>query len=468
MSNQSNNTYRRFSFGTQLTGFLCLLIAGCFVAFLLAPVFSYMRSGWPEVPLKGLDYVSIGLRSFKIPLPFLQGNYDEFLSYFDAYIAGGGDNFSLKMICQFHASIELAIGVLFAISLAFGVIELILGLLWFVNGKLALPRASRVFGWLTFVFFLLSFGLFFAYIYFYGEILKANTEVNISLNIFLWPILELAGMFISVIVISVTHAVCFKDKTLYKPSKNQPYPQGQPYYGPQGQPYYGPQGQPYYGQNPGYPQQPYQGQGYPQQYPQGYPQQQPYQGQPYPQGYPQGYPQQQPQQYPQGYPQPYPQGYPQQQPQQYPQGYPQPQPTVAPTPQPAPAPIPVPSTMPKKAPNTVSKPAPTPQSAPAPKPTPAPAPVAPAPTPVPEQPPKEEPVIIPVTQEAPSAPSKPEEAAPQIVEEAPQEAAPIVVEEEQKEAIVPNEAVFDEPIVEDNPPSSDETQEIVIGDDQPE
>ena len=398
MSTKSKRTYRRFSFGTQLTGIFCLLIAGCFVAFILLPVFSYTREGWAEVPLKGLDYISIGLRSFNIPIPFLQGNYDEFLSFFQAYAESGGHNPVYMFLCNFHPTLEMVIGILFVLSLVFGVFELLVGLLWFVNGKLALPRTSRVLAWFIFVFWLLSFGVFIAYSFFYGQLIKEAGE-NVSINIYLWPILEFLGVFVSAIVISVTHTVCFKDKKLYKPSKDQPqgYPQGQPY----GQPYYGqpPYGQPYYGQ--GYPQQ-----GYPQQYPQGqpyppqgYPQGYPQQPQQYPQGYPQQYPQgypQQPQQYPQGYPQQYPQGYPQQQPQGYPQPQPQVQPQVQPQPQPQVSPIPVPSQMPA-APISQPAPAPQPQVQPQPqaKPQPVPTPVAqPAPTPVKQE---EEVVVMPTS-----------------------------------------------------------------------
>ena len=346
----SKKTYRRFSIGTQITGIFCLLIAGCFVAFALLPVFSFAREGAPLLDFRGLEYADFGFRAFPIPyLDTFDISWEEPLSYFQAYLDSGGDNATLKFFCQFHGIFEMVISGLLGVALVFAVFELLVGIIWLINGKLALPRTSRVFAWFIFVFFLLSLGLFVAYLYFYGEILKASPDVVI-VSIYIWPILELAGVFVSAIIISIIHSACFKGRKLYKPSKDQPEQQGQqpqqgqPYYGQpqQGQPYYGqPQGQPYYGQpqqgQPYYGQQP-QGQPYYGQQPQGQPYYgQPQQGQPYYGQQPQGQPYYgQQQSMPQAQPQaPY---YGQQQ--AMPQGQPQPRTVVVPVNQPQPQPQP--------------------------------------------------------------------------------------------------------------------------------
>ena len=364
MSSKRKKTYRRFSFGTQLTGIFCILIAACFVAFALLPVFSYAKEGYPALDFKGLDYVNLGLKQYPIPyLDTFDDNMTEFLSYFQAYIDEGGDNATLRFLCQFHPTIELVISGFLAAAVVFAVFELIVGLIWLVNGKLALPRTSRVLAWFIFIFFFLSFGLFMAYLYFYGQVLKISPE-TVLINVYYWPIAELAGVFVLAICISITHSVCFKGRKLYKPGQDQPQ---QPYYG---QPYYGQPGQPYYGQPP-YNGQPQQGQPYyGQQPPQGQPYygqpQQPYYGQPPYNGQPQqgqpyyGQPQQAPQ--PQVQPQPQPAVIPVPQPQAQPQPAPTPTPKPMVQPAPAPAPQPIPQAMPKPQVQPQEKPEEPPQS----------------------------------------------------------------------------------------------------------
>lgn len=393
MATKRKKTYRRFSFGTQLTGIFCILLAACFVAFAFLPIFSYAKEGYPALDYKGFDYVNLGLKQYPIPyLDTFDDNLTEFLSYFQMYIDNGGDNATLKFLCQFHPFVELAISVLLATAVVFAVFELIVGLIWLVNGKLALPRTSRVLAWFTFVFFLLSFGLFMAYLYFYGQILKISPE-TILINVYYWPIAELAGVFVLAICISITHSVCFKGRKLYKPGQDQPQGQ-QPYYGQPGQPYYGPQGQPYYGQPP------YNGQ----------PQGQPYYGQQPPQGQPYYGPQGQPYYGPQGQP-PY-NGQPQQGQPYY--GQPQPQqpyygqPQQAPQPQPQPQPVVIPVPQPQAQPQPAAQPAPQPVPAPAPKIAPAPQP-APQPQVKPQEKPEEPPQNITVEEDNKVPEAQPQE-----------------------------------------------------------
>lgn len=199
-------TFHRYSPGAFITGIFSLAIVGCLGAFVILPLFTFTREGEAADVFKGLDYILLGVRQFYSNV--VGDRFNSFLSFFNTY---EGDNQLLNIICQFHNYIELGLIAVIAVVALLAFIEACLAVVWIVGGKISKPKATLSLGWAIFILFGLDIGLFFLYLTFYGELLKAAAE-EASAVFNIYALLPLGGIFFSLIVMGITHKVCFKNR----------------------------------------------------------------------------------------------------------------------------------------------------------------------------------------------------------------------------------------------------------------
>ena len=207
-------TYHRYSPGAFISGIFSLALVACLGAFVILPVFAFTAEGESTVVYKGLDVILLGVRRFYSNV--VGDKFNSYLSYFNTY---EGDNQLLKFICNFHDYVELGLVGLYAFAAFLAFVEACLGVVWMVGGKLSKPKATNNIGWAIFIFFGLSLGLFFLYLTFYGEILKAaSEEASAVFNIY--ALAPLGGMLFCLIVLGITHKVCFKNRVFSDKKRN--------------------------------------------------------------------------------------------------------------------------------------------------------------------------------------------------------------------------------------------------------
>ena len=199
-------TYHRYCAGAFISGIFSLGIVAALGFFVLFPLFSFTEDGSTITIYKGLDFILLGVRKFYSN--FVGDKFDSFLSFFNIY---EGDNQLLKIICNYHEYIEMVLVAFIALAAIFAFIEACLAVIWIVGGKLSKPKSTLGLGWAIFIFFGLGVGLFFVYLTFYNEVLKATSETA-SVNFFLYPLMAVGAIFFSLIVLGITHKVCFKNR----------------------------------------------------------------------------------------------------------------------------------------------------------------------------------------------------------------------------------------------------------------
>ena len=228
MAKRKRKTYKRYSPLSFISGFLSLGIAALIVATFFFPVFGYVHASDPAVTFNGGDYALFGLKTFI----HVDDRFDNFLSLFETY-ASSGASYLLKPIAQFHQYIEIGVVAFFLFAVVFAAIEALLGVFWIITGRLVAPSASKVFGWLTTVFFWVSIGLLYAYLYAYSEIIKELGE-SVSLMLALNPIFIGVGLFVLTLILTIIYVAGYKNRRFKKREKIEyvdeiePEPQPQP------------------------------------------------------------------------------------------------------------------------------------------------------------------------------------------------------------------------------------------------
>lgn len=202
--------YYRFSPLAFISGILCLLIAGLIVAFIFLPVFSFKSGSEPAVIFKGLDYNYFGL---KVIFKQFADPFTAFSQNFQAYVDANGPNFLFKIIAQFHDFFELGIVALFIVSAIFAVIEAILGIFWFITGRLVFPSSSKLVAWLITGFFIASLGLFAGYLFVYSLIVKELGE-SAAVSFSFYPIYIAIALFVLSLALNIIYAIGYKGRDL--------------------------------------------------------------------------------------------------------------------------------------------------------------------------------------------------------------------------------------------------------------
>ena len=214
MAKRKRKTYRRYSFTAFLSGFLCFVITGLIIASFFFPFFGYAHGSDPITNFNGMDFLFFGIKAF-IPV---DGRFDGFVSFFQRYVDEGGASYLLKPIAMFHDYFEVGVVFFFACSIVFAVVEAILGLFWFITGRLILPKASKVFAWLTTVFFWLSIGLLIGYLYIYKAIIEEIGEY-VVFSIPEIPFIFGTLLLFATIAITIVYATAYKNRKLAKKPK---------------------------------------------------------------------------------------------------------------------------------------------------------------------------------------------------------------------------------------------------------
>lgn len=206
-------TYRRYSPYAFITGLLCFGVTALIVTFFFVPCFGY-EYGAETASFNGFDFLMFGIRKF-VPIG---DRFDGFTQFFQRYIDEGGESYLLKPICQFHEYLEMVVVFFYAASIVLAVIEAILGLFWFITGRLIIPKSSKVLAWIVLVFVWVSIGLLIGYMYIYAEIIKALEEV-VVLIIAEMPFILGTLLFLVTLAMSIIYAVAYKGRRLVKKVK---------------------------------------------------------------------------------------------------------------------------------------------------------------------------------------------------------------------------------------------------------
>ena len=230
MAKRKRKTYRRYSPTAFINGFLCFIITALIIASFFFPFFGYAHGSEEITNFNGMDFLFFGIKAF-IPV---DGRFDGFVSFFQRYVDEGGASYLLKPIAMFHGYFEVGVVFFFACSIVFAVVEAILGLFWFITGRLILPKASKVFAWLTTVFFWVSIGLLIGYLYIYKAIIEEIGEYVIF-SIPEVPFIFGTLLLLTTIAITIVYGAAYKNRKLAKKQKpvyedeiEQPAPQPQP------------------------------------------------------------------------------------------------------------------------------------------------------------------------------------------------------------------------------------------------
>lgn len=230
MAKRKRKTYRRYSPTAFISGFLCFVLTALTIASLFFTFFGYSHNADPMTTFKGVDFLFFGIKLF-IPVG---DRFDGFTSFFDQYVAEGGASYLLKPIAQFHDYFDIAVVFFYALSFVFALIEAILGLFWFITGRLILPKSSKVIAWITTSFYWVSLGSFIGYLYIYKAIIDEIGEY-VVFSIAEMPFIIGTLMLFTTIAITIIYAVAYKNRRLAKKQKpvyedeiEQPASQPQP------------------------------------------------------------------------------------------------------------------------------------------------------------------------------------------------------------------------------------------------
>lgn len=213
MAKRRRKTYRRYSPNAFITGLLCFAITALIVTFFFVPCFGY-EYGAETASFNGFDFLIFGARKF-IPVG---DRFDGFSQFFQRYVDEGGESYLLKPICQFHEYLEMFVVFFFAVAIILAVVEAILGLFWFITGRLVIPKSSKVLAWIILVFVWVSLGLLIGYMYIYAEVIKALGEV-VVLVIAEMPFVLGTLLFLVTLAMTIIYVCAYKDRKLAKKVK---------------------------------------------------------------------------------------------------------------------------------------------------------------------------------------------------------------------------------------------------------
>lgn len=214
MAKRKRKTYKRYSVTAFLSGFLCFVLTALIIASLFFTFFGYAHNTDPMTTFKGVDFLFFGLKLF-IPVG---DRFNGFTSFFQQYVNEGGASYLLKPIAQFHDYFDVAVVFFYALALVFALIEALLGLFWFITGRLILPKSSKVIAWITTVFYWVALGLFIGYLYIYKAIIDELGEY-VVLNIAEMPFIIGTLMLFTTIAINIIYAAAYKNRRLAKKQK---------------------------------------------------------------------------------------------------------------------------------------------------------------------------------------------------------------------------------------------------------
>ena len=205
--------YKPHSVGTILYAIFGLGIIACLVIFAIMPMFSCVKEGEETITFTGLEFLEFCFRRFIGGFVTLPAQ----IAPFEALLNKETTNILLQNIQKFHQFIEWGIGGLFALSVFWALFEVIMSLLMLILGKLAHPKGIKTFGWLTFWFFAIAYGLAYMYFVFIMQIAGEGLAIkpdNLSL-------ISLGAMLVCGLFLTGIYRICLKDRIAFKKNKNR-------------------------------------------------------------------------------------------------------------------------------------------------------------------------------------------------------------------------------------------------------
>ena len=202
--------YRPHGLSTILYALFGLAVIGGLVVFALLPMFSFTQAE-ETVTFTGLEFFELCLRKFIASFVTLPAQIEKF----EALLAPEATNPLLQFIQKYNEYIELGIGAFFVLAALWAVIELLLSLFMLILGKSNHPKGIKTFGWLTFWFFAIGYGLSYMYFVFIMQIVGEGFTIkpdNISL-------IALGSMLVVGIFLTAIYRLRFKDRIPLKKKK---------------------------------------------------------------------------------------------------------------------------------------------------------------------------------------------------------------------------------------------------------
>ena len=213
MAKREMKTYHSHQGSAFIMGIMCLLFVGTYALFLFMPAFDVTVDGVVH-SYTGFDFLVVGAGQYiQMAIPDIDLSIvDEVLAYFDG---SAGENIVVGVVSGFNAIISLVASILYALSMVLGVFLLILGLAWFIRGRITFPKFTGRFAVWAHSAFDAGFGVMFFYVYMISEIIKnANPDNFAAVNFMTYVVL---GVQIAIhIIIRITHRLAYKNRVYEK------------------------------------------------------------------------------------------------------------------------------------------------------------------------------------------------------------------------------------------------------------
>ena len=209
--NKVVKTYRSHQGSAFVMGFFSLIFAASFAVLFLFPAFTITADGM-TTEYSGLEIIFLGLGEYiKMVFPDISlDKVDVVLGYMNNY-AESGSNVIIKTICGFHSYIALAISILATVAVLLAVVVIVLGLVWFIRGRILIPKATTTIAHWSNALFDGCIGVLFGYLFLFGEAAKEAANPA-SFGTATFPFVALGIQAVTLIIMRIVYAFCYKNR----------------------------------------------------------------------------------------------------------------------------------------------------------------------------------------------------------------------------------------------------------------
>lgn len=213
-------TYHAHQGSAIVMGIFSLFFAASFALLFFFPAFTLTIND-SAVDYNGSEIFLLGLGSFfKSIFPDISlENSNVILEYMNNY-AESGSNVLYKTICGFHTYVTLAFSILGLAGMLFGLIVIVLAFVWFIRGRILIPKATTTIAHWSNGLFDACIGLVYGYLFIFGEVAKeAAQPATVSMAIY--PFVILGIQAVTLIILRIVYALCYKNRLFDKDKKNK-------------------------------------------------------------------------------------------------------------------------------------------------------------------------------------------------------------------------------------------------------
>ncbi len=210
-------TYHAHQASSFFMGLFALLFAGSFALLFFFPAYTLTVDS-VTTEYTGYEILLLGAGEYlayvfpDLPLD----NAKAMLSSMSAY---EGKNVIFSTFAGFHNWVALGISALGLLALVLAAIVVILGLFWFIRGRIFIPKATITFAHWSNGLYDACVGLFYAYLFIFGEMSKEGaTPVTVAMTTY--PFIILGIQAVVLIFLRIIHRFCYKNRVYEKKQKS--------------------------------------------------------------------------------------------------------------------------------------------------------------------------------------------------------------------------------------------------------